>query len=98
MVLMAYCVGGLAFVRIKLGIRLWSWGWCPGNIRIDISTRTSIFGLCGGEHTLHGLRQRDQMVGLEKGRGSVDGGGSVVAASDPGNAVCTSSATGNSGG
>lgn len=41
------------FVRIKLGIRLRSRRGDPRDVRIDISTRASVFGLCGGEHILH---------------------------------------------
>ena len=54
--LMIYRIGRFVLVWIKLGIRLRSWGRDPGNIRIDTSSRTGVFGLGGGEHTLHGLR------------------------------------------
>ena len=54
--LMIHRIGRFVLVWIKLGIRLRSWGRDPGNIRIDTSSRTGVFGLGGGEHTLHGLR------------------------------------------
>ena len=59
-------IGGLVLVWIKLGIRLQSWGRSPGNIRIDISSRTGVLGMCGGENTLHGAPTAGSDVGSEK--------------------------------
>ena len=95
MLMMIYRVGRFVLVWVKLGIRLQSWRRGPGNVRIDKSSRTGVLGLCGGEHTLHGPRWRDYDWG--KGRRGKDGG-YVVVEFDPGNAVYTSLATGNSGG
>ena len=87
--LVIYRVGGVVFVRIKLGIWVWSWRRGPGNVRIDVSTRTSIFGFCGGEHILDDFS--DIGVGCceleekKKRRGSDDS--SEVVASDTDNAV-----------
>lgn len=58
MMLMIHRVGAFVLVWIKFGMRSRSWRRSPGNVRIDITSRTGVLGLCGGEHTLHGLRWR----------------------------------------